>query len=224
MGLVAHAIAQSLALHNFKVPMIFKTLEPFLPAGALPYVDAMLAGENFHLVVTRPRTTKYGDFRPPKPGETPKLTVNGNLNRYAFLITLVHEVAHLKVWNAHRNKVKPHGNEWKQAYGELLSVFIGKEIFAAELEPIVSAHIKNPGYSSGTDHALTLALRSYDRKDGEQMLQEIAPGSVFMLGKKTFRMGEKLRKHFMCTEVNTGRKYRVHALAIVQPVALPELR
>jgi hypothetical protein len=203
---------------------MFKSLEPFLPAGALPLVEAMLAGENFHLVVTRPRTTKYGDFRPPKPGETPRLTVNGNLNRYAFLITLVHEVAHLKVWNSHRGKVNPHGKEWKLAYAELLKVFTGKGIFAPELEPVILAHIKKPGYSSGTDHGLTLALRTFDRKIGERMLQEINPGSVFVLGKKTFKMGEKLRKHYLCTDVQTGRQYRVHALAIVQPVALPDLR
>lgn len=203
---------------------MFKDLEPFLPAGALPLVEAMLAGENFHLIVTRPRTTKFGDFRPPKQGETPRLTVNGNLNPYAFLITLIHEVAHLKVWNTYRNTVNPHGKEWKQVYVELLSVFTGKGIFTTALEPVVAAHLKNPGYSSGTDYALTLALRTYDRKEGERTLQEITPGSLFVLGKKTFRMDEKLRKHYMCTDINTGRKYRVHALAIVEPVALPDLR
>ncbi|HAD34265.1 MAG TPA: hypothetical protein DCF44_07170 [Chitinophagaceae bacterium] len=44
------------------------------------------------------------------------MSVNGNLNSYHFLITLLHEIAHMLVWEQFRNRVKPHGLEWKHVF------------------------------------------------------------------------------------------------------------
>jgi len=203
---------------------MFEKLAPFLPDGAMPLVQELLKGESFHLVITKPRSTKLGDFKPPLKGETPRLTVNGNLNPYSFLITLVHEVAHLKVWNKHKNRVKPHGLEWKNMYAELLLPFMQQGVFPPEIASEVSAHLKNPGYSTATDHELTVALRQYDDTATLPTLDQLTPGSVFELSNRTFKLGEKLRKRYICTDLTNGRKYRVHALAQVKPITSNNLR
>jgi SprT protein len=197
---------------------MFKQLEPFVPNGSIPLLKDLLADESFHLVVSKPRSTKHGDFKPPNKGQVPRLSVNGNLNPYAFLITLVHEIAHLKVWHQHQNRVKPHGLEWKNTYTQLLQRFVDAGVFPKDLQAALVNHCKKPGYTSGTDEALVRALRAYDAEQPFFNLDELPIGSHFKLGKRIFKRGEKLRKRYLCEEVATGKKYRVHALAEVIPV------
>jgi hypothetical protein len=194
-------------------------LASFLPENAVPVVHNMLQNESYHLVVTKPRTTKFGDFKPPRGNEIPRLSVNGNLNRYAFLVTLVHEIAHLKVWNRFKNKVKPHGPEWKQCYAMLLQECLDANLFNEHLEPVIARHMKKPGYASGTDHTLTLALRKYDKGNRALTLDQLPMGAAFRIGKKTFVKGKLMRKRFLCEERETKRQYRVHALAEVEPLS-----
>jgi len=44
--------------------------------------------------IAKPRKTKLGDFRAGKIPAQTKISVNSDLNQFAFLITLLHEVAH----------------------------------------------------------------------------------------------------------------------------------
>jgi predicted SprT family Zn-dependent metalloprotease len=41
-----------------------------------------------------------------------EITVNSNLNKYKFLITLIHEISHLVAFEKFGRNIKPHGNEW----------------------------------------------------------------------------------------------------------------
>ena len=196
---------------------MLNALVPFLPKNTVQIVAEMLRDENYHLIVSKPRKTKLGDFRPPRKGEVPRLTVNGNLNQYAFLITLVHEIAHLKIWNKHKNKVMPHGNEWKNLYAGLLTNFINKQLLPSDVEIALKNHINQPKYTTGADTKLTLALRKYDEPTGLISLREIPVGTNFTLGNRQFVLGEKLRTRFLCVDVENGKKYRVHGLAQVAP-------
>lgn len=198
---------------------MFDQLRPFVPESSLPLIERLLAGEDFHLVVSKPRRTKHGDFKPPQNGQAPRLSVNGNLNRYSFLVTLIHEIAHLKVWRQHKNWVKPHGKEWKSTYSQLLQAFCEANVFPEDLRKVILQHSNCPGYASGTDEALTKALRKYDRLNGTVYLDELDLGATFKLGKRTFRLGEKLRKRYLCEELSSGRQFRVHAMAEVIPLS-----
>jgi hypothetical protein len=126
------------------------------------------------------------------------------------------------VWHQYENRVKPHGNEWKNTYAQLLMRFIQAGVFPAELQPVLINHCKKPGYASGTDEHLTRALRNYDNVSRLMCLDDLPVGSHFKLGKRTFKLGEKLRKRYLCEEVHSGKKYRVHALAEVIP--LPSMK
>ncbi len=202
---------------------MFNQLEPFLPNNTILLVQELLQGENYHLIVTKPRKTKHGDFTPHKKNGIHQITVNGNLNEYAFLITLIHEIAHLKIWNTHKNKVQPHGQEWKNLYGQLLVNFTDKDIFPAELELAIKAHINNPKYASCADPTLTLALRKYDDKPDQTLLNELPLGTEFILGNRHFKLDKKLRTRYICTDLNNGKKYRVHGLAEVKRKSATQL-
>ena len=65
--------------------------------------------------ITKPRKSKLGDFRILINGRG-QISVNENLNRYAFLITITHELAHAFVWKRYKTRVMPHGKEWKSTF------------------------------------------------------------------------------------------------------------
>lgn len=194
-------------------------LIPFLPEGALPLIKKMLANEQYHLVITRPRVSKLGDFRAPRQGRTPRITVNGNLNPYDSLITLVHEIAHLKIWNKHKNTVKPHGHEWKRLYSSYLIRFVQADIFPEDLAPVVREHVRNPGYSVQSNMDLAVALKKYDvHKTDVHYVQDLAPGEYFAYRKNLYQVEEKLRKNYLCLQVFSGKNYKFSGLAEVDPM------
>ena len=57
-----------------------------------------------------------GDFKPLKKSGWSQITINNNLNEYGFLITALHEFAHLLVYEKYKNKVHPQGSEWKKLF------------------------------------------------------------------------------------------------------------
>ena len=90
------------------------TLARYLPDGSVPYVVHLLKTYPVRFRIVRPRKSKLGDFRVREGEDLPEITVNGDLNPYSFLITTVHEFAHLKTWMEYRFSAAPHGKEWKR--------------------------------------------------------------------------------------------------------------
>jgi hypothetical protein len=77
-----------------------KVLELHLPEKSIGFIIEWLISQKVQLKISNTRTTKLGDYRPPRPGAIPRISVNHNLNKYSFLITLVHEMAHHMVMEA----------------------------------------------------------------------------------------------------------------------------
>ena len=64
-----------------------------LPAGTATHVAELLGRLPVRLRIARPRRTKLGDHRPPGRGWTMhRISINDDLNPYAFLTTLLHEM------------------------------------------------------------------------------------------------------------------------------------
>jgi hypothetical protein len=153
--------------------------------------------------------------------------VNGTLNPYAFLITLIHELAHHHVQADYeqllrkftfRRKVKPlpHGTEWKEKFRNLITPFLKTEIFPAELLPVLHDYFENPKASSSADHDLARALKRYDPPDPAVRLEELPFDAVFTLqGRRIFRKKEKIRTRYRCICLKTSKIYLVSAGAPV---------
>lgn len=169
------------------------------------------------------RKTKLGDFRAGFSGEKHQITVNGDLNPYSFLITTLHEFAHLNTFNAYQNRVAPHGEEWKTAYRALLLPVIQSGHLPSDIQKALVNSLINTKASSCSDHQLSRVLHSYDKlKDGIELLERLPNNSTFVLNGRHFVKGPLRRKRYVCQEVKTSRSFLVNALAQVYPVELKD--
>jgi len=185
------------------------TLQDYLPPNTFEAVLVYLQQHKVHLTVARERKTILGDYRHRGHGSTHRISVNGNLNRYSFLITLLHELAHLLTFEAYGNRVAAHGREWKALFGQLLADFIKRNVFPADINAALLQSLHNPAASSCADEELQRALRRYDEKKEHLLFVEAMPaGALFKTHDgRVFRRGEKMRKRFRCEEVKTKRIY-----------------
>ena len=184
-----------------------KALEESIPVASRKPVAELIALSQASIKVVRERKTRHGDYRK-MPDGTHQITINGNLNPYRFLITLIHELAHLLAFKKYGSTIKPHGKEWKHTFQQLMLPFIRPEIFPAELLPPLALHFKNPKASSDTDARLSLALKAYDPPNDKNFIFEIPEGGLFRLyNGKVFRRGAKRVKRFECVELSSGRVY-----------------
>ena len=194
-------------------------LAHFLPPGSFELVATYLHDHKVHLTITRERRSVLGDYRHAHLDRNHRISVNGNLNPYSFLITLVHELAHLLTYDRYGHRVAAHGKEWKLLYRLLLEKFLGKGIFPEDVEQALLKSLHNLPASSCADEPLMRVLRRHDHPDSRgTLVEEIAEGALFAIeGGRLFRKGKKLRKRYQCKELATGKLYLFSGLYEVTP-------
>ena len=182
-------------------------IDKFVPTASLSILSKYLTDWEVNLVVTRKRLTKHGDFRALPKGRH-QITVNEMPNPYRFLITTIHEIAHLATYKDFGLDIKPHGKEWKQTYRKIMLPFLTTEIFPEELLKVLKLHFRNPRASSDTDSKLTLVLNKFDPENEKNYIFELDNGSVFEIHNgRRFIRGKKRTKRYECREVNGQRLY-----------------
>jgi len=204
-----------------KVEHPLNALNAYLPDGAFAPVVALINQYKVHLTVTKARKSVLGDYRHAFQGANHKISVNGNLNKYEFLITLLHELAHLLCYEQYRNRVEAHGKEWKNIYGHLLAQFIQQGLFPDDIKKALSKTLLNPAATANGETKLLLVLRKYNevKKVGVVLVAHIAEGILFeALNGKIFRRVKKRRIRIECVEVATGQVYSFSALTEVKLV------
>jgi len=184
-------------------------LQDYLPPGTFEPVLIYLRQFKVHLTVARERKSILGDYRHRTHHTNHRISVNGNLNKYSFLITLLHELAHLLTFEQFGNKVMAHGREWKTIYGRLLEQFLQHKVFPPDIEKEILLSLQNPAARSCAEDGLLRVLRKYDAAGSNFLLvEEITIHATFRTGDgRVFQKGKKLRKRFQCKEVKTGRVY-----------------
>ncbi len=182
-------------------------LQEYIPLKSITRVSELLEHDNLSVRVKKERKTRHGDYRG-LPNGFHEITINANLNRYRFLITLIHEIAHFEAYKAFGKTIKPHGLEWKRTFQHLMLPFLNPEIFPLEILPALAKHFKNPKASSDTDVKLALALKHFDEPNDKTYIFEVPQGSDFRLyNGRIFKRGKKRVKRFECVELKTGRLY-----------------
>lgn len=194
------------------------TLQKYLPERAVTPCFELIKTHGVHLKIVSHRVTRHGDYRR-MPTGLHQITVNASLNKYRFLITLVHEIAHLVAFENYGRRIKPHGEEWKRTFQQLMVPFIRPEVFPSQLLPIIANHFRNPKASSSTDARLSIALKAYDVEERKHSyVYELPMGSIFRLyNGRLYKKGNKKVKRYECVELATGRLY------LFQPNAEVEL-
>ena len=179
----------------------------YLPPASIDYCRELLAVEDIEIKVVNIRKTRHGDYKRLSNGNH-LITLNATPNPYRFLITLIHEIAHLKAFENYGRRIKPHGKEWKYTFKQLMLPCLRPAVFPGELLPILALHFKNPKASSTTDTRLALALKNYDPPSDTTPVLEIPPGAIFkMYNGKHFKRGNQRVKRIECIELSTGRLY-----------------
>ena len=195
-------------------------LSTYLPQGSFENVIQYLKEFKVHLTITRERKSILGDYRNRLPDKNHRISVNGNLNKYSFLITLLHELGHLVAYEKYSSRIQPHGQEWKKEFGQILAAFISKKIFPLDIERELIKSLENPAASSCAEDSLLRILRKYDEhKPGVYLVEELPPHSIFKVkGGKTFTKGNKIRKRYLCKENFTGKFFLFSPVAEVELV------
>ncbi len=184
-------------------------LATYLPDGSFDDVVHYLQHYKVQLTITRERSSVLGDYRNSHADKNHRISVNGNLNKYAFLITLLHELAHLFTYERFGHKVQAHGIEWKNEFSKVLAQFLLKKVFPPDIHKTLLKTLQNPAASSCADISLLRVLHLYDEKKAGVVLVEAIPlgGSFKIKGGRVFTKIEKMRKRIKCKEEATGKMY-----------------
>jgi hypothetical protein len=195
-------------------------LQDYLPPGTYEPVLIFLREHKVHLTVARERKSILGDYRHRTQADNHRISVNGNLNKYSFLITLLHELAHLLTFEQYGNKVFSHGKEWKAVYGSLLADFLRHKVFPEDIQQELMRSLQNPAASTCAEDGLLRVLRRYDAgAEKVRLVEELPLDAIFRTTDgRIFQKKEKLRKRFRCVEIKTKKVYLFSPVYEVEPL------
>jgi hypothetical protein len=215
----------------------FPDLKQFIPENSMEYILDWFKVHPVQLRLSDYRVSKSGDYRAPMNNFPARISVNSNLNRFDFLITLVHEMAHHEVWSEisaldfsfksqpKKNRPSPHGKEWKACYRQLMKPLMNESVFPAGVLHYMISYFENPLSSSKSDRNLVIELKKYDAPDGYVFIESLGPDALFTLpaGRK-FRKQGRLRKRYRCLCLDNGRIYLFSPAVRVFPLQFDNSR
>jgi len=197
---------------------ILSIFQDYLPENAVNLCMNLWQQHPFRFVLKRKRDTVLGDYRFIPSNKTHVITINDDLNKFAFLVTLLHEIAHQHTLIAHGNKIKPHGQEWKDQFKIVLAPFMALNIFPLSVLIPLGHYLVNPKATSCSDIGLHKALRSFDPASREIYLADAGLGDTFRFNKRIFVKEDIKRSRALCKEVRSGRRYFISETALVEQV------
>lgn len=201
----------------------FSELIPFLPPNTFEEVAQYFQNHTIHLTLTRDRKSVLGDYRrPSRDAPYHRISINAGLHPYSFLITLLHELAHMLVFLQYQDSVMPHGIEWKKQFQQMLVPYIGKQFFPKDIEAALKRYLNNPKASTCTDTHLYKALYRYaQNKEGWTLLEDLPIGARFTIeGGKKYRLIERRRTRYKCEEEASGKMFLFPSIYEVYPLGI----
>ena len=196
-----------------KVPI--NQIAEFVPENSVSFLLKQLQDFNIKLKIVSERKTILGTYTFDNFQKRHVITINANLNKYLFLTTLLHEIAHLIVYVKYPNqRVSPHGKEWKMEYQKILSFALAENFFPEDIQKAIEKSLHKISFSSCTDIELYKALRKYDANNESKIyVESIQINETFKLkdGREFLNKGRKV-KRYLCEEVRTGKLYYFHPL------------
>ncbi|MDB5274487.1 MAG: hypothetical protein JWO58_2854 [Chitinophagaceae bacterium] len=194
-----------------------KLFAKFVPESSALYCAHLWIRFGFEFKLARSRSSKLGDYWYSSAIQRHKITVNKDLNTYSFLVTYIHEVAHMLAGIRHGYRIKPHGEQWKACFKELMYPLMQEHVLPDDVLAPLHDYMISPGASSCSDPALYKALARYDAKqDFQVFLSDVAVGSSFVFGKRIFRKEKIMRTRALCVEVKNGHRYYISQAAEVK--------
>ena len=190
-------------------------LKNYIPPQASAYITKWINELNIDIRFVNPRKTKLGDYQ--FRNNRHFITVNNNLNKYAALITLTHEIAHAFTFAEFGKTIKPHAIQWKENFKKLMLTFFDYNIFPDEVLSALSRYLINPSASTSNDEFLSIILRKYDSKIS-LTISEINDGDHFMYSGKKYIKYQKIRKRVKCLNLDNNRIYLFNPITPIKKI------
>ena len=195
-----------------------RQIKKFIPEDAVAIVVKWIAEHKILLTITEKRNSILGDYRRPEGSKGHRISVNGDLNQYAFLVTFVHEMAHLSTWSKYYDTVSSHGKEWKKEFKLMMDEFSGRRIFPGDVREALKKYLVNPAATHCDDPQLIKILNKYN-KNTALHLEDLEEHALFSWNNgMIFKKGEKVRTRYKCYEVKTNRLYLFSPAAEVEKI------
>lgn len=184
-------------------------LKKYIPKNSFDYYISIFNKYNFLFKIKNPRMRKMGDFKVDFRTNRLTITINNNLHPYQFHLTFLHELAHLIAYLKYKNRIKPHGVEWKKEFQFLLIENIENKIFNDEISKIVkSCYLKKDSFLSNCSK-----FDNYIKKlenNNRLTVADVPEKEIFtLLNNKQFKKLNERRTRCLCVEVSTKKKYLV---------------
>ena len=197
--------------------MIKNEVLKYIPKLSVNLVKNLIKEENLTIKIVKIRKTKHGDFKKFVNGSS-QITLNLIENKYRFLITLIHELAHFRVNKNSNFKKAPHGSEWKNTYKLLMLPFLNNSIFPEKILSKLAKHMKNPSATTDSDIDLVISLSEYDKHNDSVFLFDVLNESLFEFNNQTYKKIGKLRKRYICKDIIKNKKYLFSPVARVKKI------
>ncbi|MEQ8629405.1 SprT-like domain-containing protein [Ekhidna sp.] len=199
-----------------------KVFEKFVPLNSVSYCVKLYEKLGFEFKIKKARQTKLGDYRYNPKSERHTITVNNDLNPFAFLVTYLHEVAHLMAFKQYGRRIQPHGKEWKNCFKQVASPMLNADVFHPNVLNALNQYFKNPRASSCSDPVLYQILKQFDEPNDKILLKDVQVGVSFLFNNKAFVKLEKKRTRAVCLEIETKKKYMISEVAEVKTMGIEE--
>jgi hypothetical protein len=121
----------------------------------------------------------------------------------------------------HKNKVLPHGQEWKIAFKELFEPLLEEELLPTPLISVLKNYLKNPSASSMGHGPLVEVLKTFEKETSELVaIHSLKEDQTFSIKNLRFKKGKLQRTRYICKEISSGKLYLVSKNAQVRPIDL----
>ncbi|MEM9833112.1 MAG: SprT-like domain-containing protein [Bacteroidota bacterium] len=191
----------------------------YVPKAAEDYCVSLWRQYGFRLKLSNHRRSKWGDYRYRKSAngnEQHQISVNRTLPAEAFLLTYLHEVAHLIAFQKYGFRIRPHGKEWKACFRDLLQLVLAQPMVSEEVRLPLQRYAQNPKATVHADAALLRALLREQPTDGNVPLSSVAEQEVFVFQGRKFLKEKVRRTRALCREVASGKRYTIALSAYVE--------
>lgn len=196
--------------------MSISLLEKYLPENCLPYLKKWFGDYSIHIKITRGRNSKLGDYRK-MPDKSHQITINSTLQPPLFFFVLTHELAHLLAFENFGHRISPHGSEWKNTFSTMLLESIS--IYDDDLKPIILKFLKSPKANFMSSPELVRYFHIEDYEDESSYIEDLEIKDQFIYRKQIYIIDEKRKKNYLCTQLDTGKKYIFKPLVRVEKIS-----
>jgi len=199
--------------------MSISILEQYLPESTLPFLKKWFGDYVIHIRITKNRDSKLGDYRK-LPDRSHQISVNSTLDKQLFFFVLTHELAHLIAFEKFNNRISAHGKEWKDTFREMLLESIA--VYTPDLKPIIIKFSKSPKANFMASPDLVRYFHIKDPEDNFDFVENMSVNEVFLYKNEKYRIVEKKKKLYLCTNLNNLKKYLFRPLAKVERIIADE--